>query len=310
MFKRFDESYAQLVNFFPDLTLVSPEEARSDEVLSRSVAIVDQLCSSFFAYRSSQVHGLWGIKNSYEEDAFVCTLNGCSSIFITRGACQLLARVGSFFATHDWISNSERMRPFHDAIDVPRNRLGETAQMLGLAALFGHEVGHVMDRHNVHSIAGQMHDARLGEEISADGWAIRFGLDIVDAWAHSLATGRESEQDAIKQAGAVLLVIANAAIDRIRLDESWDVPANQTHPPGAQRVLATCITLDQYFDGVAEEGFGRNVFLTALSGLKEMGIYRGSVEEEALMQLVAIYDSAKVVAQYNALQATLVQRGL
>ncbi|WP_167692848.1 M48 family metalloprotease [Stenotrophomonas maltophilia] len=310
MFKRFDESHAQLVNFFPDLTFVSPEEARSDEVLSTSVAIVDQLCRSFFAYRSSQVHGVWGIENSYDENAFVSTLNGCSSIVITRGACVRLARVGNFFATHDWISNSERMRPFHDAIDVPRNRLGEAAQMLGLAALFGHEVGHVMDRHNVHSIAGQKQEAQLGEEISADGRAILHGLDIVDAWAHSLATGHESEQDAIKQAGAVLLVIANAAIDSIHLDRSWDVPANQTHPPGAQRLLATCIMLDQYFDGVAEEGFGLKVFLTALSGLKEMGIYQGPVEEEALRQLLAIYDSAAVVAQYNALQATLIERGL
>ncbi|KMU66114.1 hypothetical protein STRNTR1_1611 [Stenotrophomonas maltophilia] len=41
-----------------------------------------------------------------------------------------------------------------------------------------------------------------------------------------------------------------------------------------------------------------------------MGIYHGPVEEEALRQLLAIYDSAAVVAQYNALQATLIERGL
>jgi len=125
-----------------------------------------------------------------------------------------------------------------------------------------------------------------------------------------LRSWSESDQEKIRQAGAVLLVIANAAIDEIHLERSWDVPVNATHPPSAQRLLATCITIDQHFDGIAEEGFGHKVFLTALSGLKAMGIYHGSVEEEALKQLVDSYDSATVVAQYNALQATLVQRGL
>lgn len=310
MFKRFDESYAQLVSLFPELTMVSPEEARMDEVLSKSVDIVDQLCSSFFAYRAPQVHGVWGIENSDDENAFVHTLDGHSSIVITRGACELLARVGTFVETHEWVSTSERMRPFHNAIGVPRKLLGEVAQMLGLAALFGHEVGHVLDRHDVHSIAGQQQEAQLGEEISADGRAVRFGLEIVDGWAHSLAQGDQLGQDAIRQAAAVLLVIANAAIDEIHLVRSWDVPADQTHPPGTQRLLGACIMLDQHFDGIAEDGYGRNVFLTALSGLKAMGIYHGSVEEEALKQLLAIYDSAMVAAQYGALQATLAERGL
>lgn len=310
MFLLFDESYPELVSIFPTLTMVSPEVARENEVLSTSVEVVDQLCRNFFAYRWPQVHGIWGIDSSEECNAFVRTSEGRSSIVITRGACELLARVATFVTTNEWISDSERMRPFYDAVDVPRRRLGEAAQMLGLAALFGHEVGHVLDLHNVPSVPGEQHESELGEEISADGRAIINGLEIVEAWAHSLANGSESNQHAIRRLGAVLLVIANAAIEEVHLESSWDVPPGHTHPPAAQRLVGTCIMIDHYFHDTAEAGFGLNILLTALSGLKAMGIYNGPVEVSALKQLLAVYDSAIVEAQYDALQETLVKRGV
>ena len=273
MIRSFEDSYIHLSALQNDICLVTPEQARSNSIISRSTRIVDDLCKFVFAKFWPGVDGFWGIEDDDAPNAFVDRLNDKSHILLTVGACVLLSDLRSFVESHDWLDDQLRLCSINAASSAHTSRanLGETIQMLGLAALFSHEIGHVVDRHYVPSSAGLDPNSALAEEISADGHAIMAGLRIVDVWADDAANGNPSHKIRLRRLGAVLLVFANSVLDDIHLSGSWDSPDGETHPPGAQRLVSACVHVNDHFEE-SDSGFGITAFKSVVSGLKAFGI--------------------------------------
>ena len=310
MFKGFEDSYPHLVAKLNDLPLVTPQQVHADPVLVRSVRIVDQLCAHVFANRWPQVSGLWGIEDDDVPNACVAECNGQTQVLLTRGACDLLAQLGDFVGNGIWVAKDLHPRLFsHRATSaIASEDIGEITQLLGLAALFGHEVGHVLDRHYIPTVKAK-HDSKLAEEISADGHAIEMGFVIVAAWASDLAAQGVFDENELRRLGTALLILANAVIDEVLLGDSWDVSPDVSHPPGAQRLMGACVLVNDHFDQV-EGDFGVTVFKIVISGLKAFGVYDGPVDECALQLLIDNFDPRLVAEQYAALQRTLAERGV
>jgi len=310
MFQGFEASWPHLIACKQSPDLIAPEQAYEDSMLKATVSIVDSLGKQVFAKRWPRLSVRWGIEFDDDPNAFVYrSEDGHVHVVLTSGACGLMAEVGAFVASDQWLVRY--LYPLRFAQAPPRSfttkHAGEAAQMLGLAALFGHELGHALDLHYVDAKSGRDRDAPLAEEISADGHAILAGLAIVDAWAFDLAQrGAHSETD-FRRLGATLLVLANTVMDDLEFGASWNGAPDQTHPPGVQRLMAACVHLNDHFEKI-DSGVGIDIFEDAIIALSAMGIYKGPVGGEAVELFFADYDPEVINRQYEVIKNMIDER--
>lgn len=312
MFNGFESSYGALIASCPSLTLITPAQMRIDPVLETTASIVDSLGRHVFSKRWPELQVRWGIEHADDANACVCRSDdGYTHIILTSGACSLLASIRAFVCDGRWLVHGLYPRLFDRApsSSFSSQDAGQFTHLLGLAALFGHELGHAVDRHHIGT--DQEHEGALlvAEEISADGHAILAGLAIVDAWAIDLEPKTDFSKDDLRRLGACLLILANAVLDDLEFGASWQPVPGQSHPPGIQRLMGACVHVNEYFGGLGG-GFGVVVFMSVLAALGEIGYYHGPLETDALIQLIADYDHSAVESQYTRLQKALVERGL
>ncbi|MGN6112232.1 MAG: hypothetical protein ACTHOC_04365 [Luteimonas sp.] len=279
-------------------------------MLSLTASLVNSLGKDVFAVRWPELRVRWGIEHDEEPNANVClSEDGHAHIVVTTGACRRIARIGALVSTGKWLEEVLYPRLFSAALPprISAQKVGEITHLLGLAALIGHELGHVLDGYYIQTANSKRIDVLVAEEISADGHAILAGLAIVEAWATDLDHSGTHSKDDLLRLGACLLVLANAVIDHIEFGASWQASPDQTHPPGVQRLLGACVHVNDHFMSL-QRGFGITAFITVIAALADVGIYNGPTDDEALAQLVKDYDAEVIEIQFRALQETLKAR--
>jgi len=307
MFSDFDDSYRLLPQVLPTHKVLSRTQVNADPTLSSSVAKVDSLCRNVFSQWLPRINVIWGVEDDPNKNACVYPSLDPPAILLTRGACSSLHNLGDFVRTNAWIKADPSVAPFQLAVSVlPESTLGEMTHLLGLVALLGHEVGHLIDMCATEPSDGLKPAAQLGQEISADGRGVEIGLGVVRAWARDHAAGDHFMEHQITRLGALLLVMGNAEIDEIDLDKNWNT--SDSHPVAAQRLVGTCLKVGLHFREPEDRGFGTLVLKAALSGLKAFGSYSGPVNDLAIKQLVKNYDRNLVRKQRAALRSVLIQR--
>lgn len=309
MFNDFDESYRLLPAMLPSHNVLSRAQVNADPGLSSTVAKVDSLCSNVFSQWLPGINVIWGVEDRPDKNACVYLSLDTPVILLTRGACTSLHNLGGFVNTNAWINVDPSVMPFRSAISAfPQGTPGEITHLLGLVALLGHEVGHLIDMCATKPFNGLKPAATLGQEISADGRGIEIGLRVVCAWARDRAAGDPMMERQIMRLGALLLVMGNAAMDDLDVKVNWN--DHRSHPVGVQRLVGTCVKVDHHFRGSEGPDFGVLVLKAAISGLKAFGSYSGPIDDQALKHIIKNYQPRLVREQRAALRSVLIQRRL
>lgn len=308
MFQDFVSSYVALAPS-SDANLISPSDALNDPVLAKSVRMIENLCKYFFSARFPAIDCVWGIEDNPTPNACVLLTGGVTEVYITSGALNLFETT-----RHDLVARGFFGRVVLPSLfgvgatpAIPANDLAETTQLFGLAMLFAHELGHVHDMHFTPSHPNNQQDLVLAEEISADGIAILSGLQLSDAWASDLSNRLHYDETGLRKLGAYLLILANALLDSIKVDETWEPSARASHPRGVMRLVSTCVHINDHFEDVAE-GFGVEVFDLVARTLKDLEGLPGTSSYAYLARMLEHFDGDLVQRLYEELEVNRQQR--
>lgn len=302
-------SYSAMVKFYGGDSVESPEVLSRESELQRSVVLLDQLCEHVFSRHVADTIVYWGVKRSSGRGAWVECQNGKAYVLVDSGALLRIRACRDDPAFQSWLASDLCPQLLSDWMSsaIYDGTLLATFEMLGLAMLLGHELGHLLDASCDGNMVSTSHNAFLAEEISADGHAMQIGLQLAHSWANDQAALGVGKQGELFQVAVVLLLIAHSMLDEIDVAVSWERDSGESHPPPSQRFVATCVVaaertrgLDPSFPGVA--------FVLAGEGLAVLGVLPGQSSLASLEQLLDAHDDELVQQQYSALRRALKKR--
>lgn len=308
MIKTFESSLKEMSTLFPHREFLTVARVREEEAVRRSVSVLNELCHGFFQLRWPDIELCWGIEVDDHPNAGIDYCEGVWYVALTTGAIHHIDGVCRFFTSDGWVQKN--LYPyFFSAGQAPalsETDLANYLRMLSLAVLFSHEIGHGLDMFYIE--ATEAHDVMTAEEISADGHAILAGLTLTDVLVRELAAPGISNE-ALGGFLAVFLLLSNALLDDIVLDEDWRVDEGVTHPPGLQRLVGATLHVSEHV-GSDEGHFGLLALPIVVRALYAMNGVGDVSDDEVLQSVVDAYDRDPqlISEQYERLQRTLKER--
>lgn len=308
MIEAFESSFKEISTLFPGREFLTLTRVRESEATLRSVGVLNELCRGFFQRRWPDMELRWGVEVDDAPNAWIDHHKGVLYVALTTGAIRHIDRACQFFTSDGWMPKN--IYPYFfiagQAPALSDSDIASYMRMLSLAVLFSHEIGHALDMFYIG--APEAHEVMTAEEISADGHAILAGLALTDALVRELAAPGISDQ-ALVGFLAVFLLLSNALLDDIILDEDWRVDEDITHPPGLQRLVGATLHVSEHV-GSDEGHFGVMALPIVVRALYAMNDAGNVSDDEVLQSVVDAYDRDPqlISEQYERLQRTLEER--
>lgn len=204
--------------------------------------LLDKLFSDLFPTLDVEC----GLINSIQKNAFIVGHQQRGHLFVTTAAIERIHDAGLR------IHNSPVFQPARP--DPTRNGpplFDDDMATLALAALLGHELGHLHDRQfdlRKEPFTPVDKITKQAQEFAADTWGLRACVELVLA----PLVGRVTDVQVIENAlcvGVTRLLIGHNIFERLDWKQPWVAPEEgwpHDHPPGTWRLLTSAIAVTEW----------------------------------------------------------------
>lgn len=205
-----------------------------------------------------EINVQYAIERESSINAWVAPLSSTQYLIsVTEGAIKFFVNYGKeFYRLNASVFNTEEEQKILQLwSDLPEkgelpNLLATMAGCCALAAILGHELGHVYEgQFDVSPPTKNQLLINHGGELSADGWAVRVVALFVDPIVELFCKEDYEAQQvtACDMLKSTIVLSAFSCIDKISIVQPWapKTPNNieDTHPVGSARLLSAAVSL-------------------------------------------------------------------